>query len=76
MKSKHLLLKLQKKYKTGGYALVSPKSGQVVIFSEDIKSLYQTIDKEKINDTNKLVMYVPPPHVKHVFQLSLSIRVH
>lgn len=76
MPQKNLLLTLQKKYKTGGYALVSPKNGRVSAFGEDLKQLYKTINEEKINDADKMVMYIPPPHVKHVFQLSLSIRLH
>lgn len=75
MGKKNLLLKLQKKYHEGGYALISPKTGQVVAFADDIKILYQTIEREKIRDADKLVMYVPPPKVKHVFQVSLSIRI-
>lgn len=75
MANKNLLLKLQKQHHEGGYALVSPKTGQVVAFADDIKMLYQTIERKKIRDADKLVMYVPPPKVKHVFQISLSIRI-
>lgn len=56
MENKNLLFKLQKKYQDGGYALVAPKSGKVVAFSEDLKNLYKTIDQKKIDDKNKLVM--------------------
>ncbi len=58
---------LQKKHQRGGYALVSPKSGKLYVFGNDVKALYQKIEKEKINDSDKMVMYVPPLHVKHVF---------
>lgn len=74
MKKRNLLLKLQKKFKEGGYALIVPKSGKVIAFGEDLKQLYNNIDKEKIKDADKLVMYIPPPNVKHVFHFSLSIR--
>ena len=75
MEKRNLLLKLQRKYQEGGYALIVPKTGKVIAFGEDLKDLYTTIDKEKIKDADKLVMYIPPPKVKHVFQLSLSIRI-
>ncbi len=74
-KHKNILLKLQKKYGEGGYALVSPKTGEVLAFGEDIQSLYRIIERKKINDKNELVMYIPPPNVKHVFHFSLSIRI-
>ena len=67
MEKKQLLLQLQKKFQEGGYALIYPKSGRVAAFSENLKKLYQTIDQKKIDDKNKLVMYIPPPHVAHVF---------
>lgn len=76
MKNKYLLLKLQKKYQEGGYALVSPETGRIFAFADDLKKLYKTIDAKNIEDADKLVMYVPPPHVKHVFQISLSVRFH
>lgn len=74
MAKRNILLKLQRKYQDGGYALIVPETGKVIAFGEDLKVLYAKIDKGKIKDADKLVMYVPPPKVKHVFQLSLSIR--
>lgn len=62
-----LLLSLQKKYQTSGYALVAPRSGKVYAFEKDIKKLYNTIHKEKIEDKNKMVVYVPSPHAIHIF---------
>lgn len=76
MKRLNLLLQLQKKYQGGGYALVSQKTGKAFAFGEDLSKLYKTIDEKKIKDMDKVVMYVPPPRVKHVFQISLSIRFH
>lgn len=76
MKRKNLLLNIQNKYKEGGYALVSPKSGKVSAFAENLKKLYQTIDRRKIKDSDKLVMHIPSPNVKHAFHISLSIRIH
>lgn len=67
---KNILLKLQKKYKDGGFALVSQLSGEVYAYGEDIKKLYKVIDEKKIKDENKIVMHIPPIHVKHVFQIS------
>ena len=74
-RNKNILLNLQKKYKDGGFALVSQTSGEVSAFGEDIKKLYKVIDDKKINDENKIVMHIPPIHVKHVFQVSLSIQI-
>ncbi len=76
MKNKYLLVKLQKKYKDGGYALVSLEKGQVFAFADNLSKLYEIIDAKNIEDENKTVMYVPPPNVKHVFHISLSIRFH
>lgn len=76
MKNKNILLKLQRKHRDGGYALVSPRTGRVAAFAENLKKLYQTIETQKIRDETKLVMYVPPPHVTHVFHFSLSVRVY
>lgn len=72
MKRKNLLLQLQRKYQEGGYALVTPKTGKVVAYGEDLENLYATIDRKKINDAGKLVMFIPPPRVTHAFHLSLS----
>lgn len=71
-----MLLKLQKKYKDGGYVLVSPKSGKVIVFATDFKKLYEAIDRKNIDDADKLVMHVPPLHVKHVLRLFLPIQVY
>lgn len=76
MKKINLLLKLQKRYQEGGYALVSQKTGKAFAFGEDLNKLYKIIDEKKIKDIDKTIMYVPPPRVKHVFQISLSIRFH
>jgi len=76
MNKKNILMKLQEKYKEGGYALVSPKTGKVMAFSETLQSLYTIIDQKQIHDADKMVMYVPPPNLKHVFYISLSIRIH
>lgn len=70
-----LLQKLQEKYKDGGYALVSPTSGRVTLFAKTIKNLYKTIETKQIKDADKIVMYIPPPKIAHVFQVSLSIRL-
>ena len=67
LKNKNILLKLQKKYKDGGFALVSETTGQAYAFGEDIKKLYKVIDDKKVKDENKIVMHVPPVNVKHVF---------
>ena len=75
MQNKNILFKLQKKYKDGGFALISQTSGQIYAFGEDIKKLYKLIDKKKIKDEDKIVMHIPPIHVKHVFQISLSIQI-
>ena len=75
IRHKNILIKLQKKYKDGGFALVSQASGEVVAFGEDIKKLYKLIDKKKIKDEDKIVMHIPPIHVKHVFHISLSIQI-
>lgn len=75
IKHKNILLSLQKKYHKGGYALVSPRKGNVLAFGDDLELLYKTIEKKKITDKDELVMYIPPPSVKHVFHLSLSIRI-
>ena len=75
IRHKNILIKLQKKYKDGGFALVSQASGEVIAFGEDIKKLYEVIDEKKIKDENKIVMHIPPIHVKHVFQISLSIQI-
>ncbi|MBI4009093.1 hypothetical protein HY357_02575 [Candidatus Roizmanbacteria bacterium] len=72
---KNILLKLQKKYKEGGFALISQASGEIIAFGKDIKKLYKVIDEKKIKDENKIVMHIPPIHVKHVFQISLSIQI-
>ncbi len=74
MKNKNLLLRLQTKYQDGGYVLVSPDTGRVFAFGQNLKLLYKTIDAKKIKDEDKLVMYVPS-RMKHVFQLSLSVRI-
>lgn len=74
--TKTLLQNLQKKYKQGGYALVSPRSGRVALFADTIKKLYQTIQGKNINDENKVVMYVPQRKGSHVFSISLSVRLH
>lgn len=58
--NKNILLKLQKKFKEGGFALISESTGQVYAFGEDIKKLYQIIDKKKVKDENKIVMHIPP----------------
>lgn len=76
MKNKNILLKLQEKYHDGGYALVSPDTGRIFAFGQNLKKLYTNIDTRKIKDEDKIVMYVPPPRVKHVFQISLSIRLY
>jgi hypothetical protein len=75
MKKTNLLLKLQKRYHEGGYALVSQKTGKTFAFGGDLNKLYKIIAEKKIKDIDKTVMYVPPPRVKHVFQISLSIRL-
>lgn len=67
---KNILLKLQKKYHEGGYALISPNTGKVLAYGEDLELLYKIIKKEKIKDQDKLVMHIPPPSVKHVFHFS------
>jgi len=74
MKNKNFMLKLQKEHQEGGYALVS-ESGEIYAFAHDLKKLYGVIDAKKIKDADKVVMYVPPIHIKHVFQISLSIQV-
>lgn len=74
IKKSNLLVSLQKQHTQGGYALVSPKSGRVAVFAENLKKLYQTIEKKQIDDAQKIVMYIPPPKVKHVFRISLSVR--
>lgn len=74
IKHKNILLKLQKKYHEGGYALVSQKSGQIYAFGDDIKKLYDLIEKKKIKDENRLVMYIPPLHIKYALRISLSIN--
>ncbi|MBI2587394.1 hypothetical protein HYW29_01110 [Candidatus Amesbacteria bacterium] len=71
-----ILIKLGKKYKSGGYALVSPSSGRVAAYGKDIKLLYQKIDRDKINDSDKMVMYIPSSHHVHIFHLSVSVRSH
>lgn len=76
MKKLNLLLRLQKRYQEGGYALVSQKTGKAFAFGEDLNKLYKIIEEKKIRDMDKVVMYVPPPRVKHVFQISLSIWFH
>lgn len=76
MKSKNLLLQLQKKYHEGGYALVSPKSGEVLAYGKSLKHLYTTIDRKKIKDNDKLVMHIPSPNVTHAFHFSLSVRIY
>ncbi len=70
-----LLQNLQKKYKDGGYALVSPDTGRVALFADTIKKLYQAIEIKQIQDADKVVMYIPPPKVTHAFSLSLSVRL-
>ena len=75
MKKLSLLSKLQKIHQEGGYALISQKTGKVFAFAEDLKKLYKTVDEKRIKDVDKTVMHVPPPRVKHVFQVSLSIRL-
>lgn len=72
--AKNLLIRLQKKYSKGGYALVGPKSGKVFAHGMDLQSLYKHIDKKRVNDADKLVMYIPTPGYTHVFRLSISIR--
>lgn len=71
-----LLWQLQKKYQNGGYALVADKSSRVLAFAEELDRLYKIIDQKHIDDSNKVVMFIPPPHVKHVFSVSLSVRTH
>lgn len=75
MKNKNLLLNLQKKYQKGGYALVSPKSGEVFAYGINLKNLYESIDRNKIKDSDKLVMYIPSRNVTHAFHFSLSVRI-
>lgn len=67
MEKKNLLLTLQKKYRDGGYALIAPKSGNLVAFAKTLKDLYQRIDQKSIDDRDKIVMHIPSPRVKHVF---------
>ena len=69
-----LLLNLQKRYKQGGYALVS-KAGRLVVFGENIKKLYEKIDSQKIKDEDKIVMYIPSPRISHAFTVSVSVRI-
>lgn len=72
--AKNLLIRLQRKYQKGGYALVAPKSGKVLAHGQDLPRLYKVIEKKHVNDKDKLVMYIPTPGYTHVFRLSLSIR--
>jgi len=65
---------LQKKFKQGGYVLVSPQSGRVAVHAMDIKSLYKKIDSEKIKDEGKTVVYIPSAKYTHVFRVSVSVR--
>lgn len=74
MKKINLLLNLQRKFKQGGYALVS-KAGKLVVFGENIKKLYEKIDKQRIKDEDKIVMHIPSPRVTHAFTISLSVRI-
>ena len=76
MKRKNLLLKLQKKYQEGGYALISPKSGEVLAYGKNLKHLYTTIDRKKIKDADKLVMHIPTPNITHAFHFSLSVWIY
>jgi len=76
MRKLSLLSRLQKKHQEGGYALVSQNTDKVFAFGEDLNKLYKTVDEKKIKDVDKTVMYVPPPRIKHVFQISLSIRLY
>lgn len=57
MKKLSLLLKLQKKYQEGGYALVSQRTGKTFAFGEDLNKLYKIIDEKKIKDADKAVNY-------------------
>lgn len=75
MQKNTLLLNLQKKYKQGGYALVSPESGKVWLYADTVKNLYKTIEMKDIPDADKLVMYIPQRKGSHVFSFSLSIRI-
>jgi len=56
-----ILIKLQKKYEDGGYALVSDK-GQVLAYGEDMRKLYQVIEKKRIDDKRGVVWFIPSPH--------------
>ncbi|MBI2029059.1 hypothetical protein HYT02_01445 [Candidatus Gottesmanbacteria bacterium] len=76
MKNRNVLLQLQKKYREGGYALVSSESGRVFVFAKTLKELYKTIDDKKIKDEDKTVMHIPSPYIKHVFYFPLSIRIY
>jgi len=76
IKQRNILLKLQKKYHDGGFALVSQASGEVFAYGKDIKKLYKVIEEKKIKDANKIVIHIPPIHVKYVFQISLSIQIN
>ena len=50
---------LQDRFKKGGYVMIAPKSGRVYAYGQDIKKLYDQIQKKKIPGENKLVMFVP-----------------
>lgn len=67
VEKRNLLLNLQRKFKDGGYALVSEKNGRVFAYAETIKKLYQKIEEKNVKDENKTVVYVPSAKVKHVF---------
>lgn len=67
VKKRNLLLKLQRRFKDGGYALVSEESGRVFAYGENLKKLYQRIEQENVKDEDKTVVYVPSAKVKHVF---------
>lgn len=67
MKNRYSLVNIQKKYKKGGFALISEKTGKEFAFGTDIKKLYEMIDKKKIKDSDKIVTYVPPLNASLIF---------
>ncbi|MBI4136708.1 hypothetical protein HY469_01450 [Candidatus Roizmanbacteria bacterium] len=66
MHDKYLLMKLENRFKKGGYVLIAPKSGRVYAYGEDIEKMFKKIIKNNIPMENKHVMFVPRKDAQYI----------
>lgn len=61
------LFDIQKKYKAGGYVLLSEKEDKVLVFGKSVKKLYDLARKKGLDKGDTTTMYVPPKNKICVF---------